>query len=254
MPKTSLFIPTSRGNQEQARSQNYRSDIWISDLSLHSAPGSGLVSSIVRDINVAFGFSTNPTFVTLEKRKMWMPWDLKSVGWCAAWNGQAVTVLHHLAQADHQNPTEYGLRVTMQLCSAYSHWILDVFLVVTYSKLQKEKTCSSQSSCLGKRKPRRNDSRQLGTRYENDFYRTDIPQLLCYLSDFGEDGSMWWELVPTLWSKQKSSCSLKTTYTLPHAFPTLHMKWGWIRPTKQICSACQGWLWGRDKVRKKGSH
>lgn len=123
-----------------------------------------------------------------------------------------------------------------------------------HPNFRRKKTCSSQSSCLGKRKPRRNDSRQLGTRYENDFYRTDIPQLLGYLSDFGEDGSMWWELVPTLWSKQKSSCSLKTTYTLPHAFLTLHMKGGWIRPTRQICSACQGWVWGRDKVRKKGSH
>lgn len=67
--KNSLFIPTSRGNQEQAQSQNYRSDIWISDLSPHSAPGIGLVSSIVWDLNMAFEFSANRTFVALEKRK-----------------------------------------------------------------------------------------------------------------------------------------------------------------------------------------
>lgn len=67
--KNSLFIPTSRGNQEQAQSQNYRSDIWISDLSPHSAPGIGLVSSIVWDINMASEFSTKTTFVTLKKRK-----------------------------------------------------------------------------------------------------------------------------------------------------------------------------------------
>lgn len=77
--KSSLFIPTSRGNQEQAQSQNYRSDIWISDLSPHSAPGIGLVSSIVWDISVTSEISTNPTFVPLERRKCgchgnWQGW------------------------------------------------------------------------------------------------------------------------------------------------------------------------------------
>lgn len=77
--KSSLFIPASRGNQEQAQSQNYRSDIWISDLSPHSAPGIGLVSSIVWDISVTSEISTNPTFVPLERRKCgchgtWQGW------------------------------------------------------------------------------------------------------------------------------------------------------------------------------------
>lgn len=86
----------------------------------------------------------------------------------------------------------------MQLYWAYYDGILNVSLVFTYSIEMSEeiKICSSPSFCLGKRTPSRNEPRQLGTQYESDFFTMDILQLLCYLSDFGEDGSMWWELIP----------------------------------------------------------
>lgn len=133
--KSSLFIPASRGNQEQAQSQNYRSDIWISDLSPHSAPGIGLVSSIVWDISMTSEISTNPTFVPLERRKCGChgTWQGCGGGESAAWNEQVVTTLHRLVRADYQNPIEYGLRVTMQLYWAYYDGILHVSLVFTYS-------------------------------------------------------------------------------------------------------------------------
>lgn len=138
--KSSLFIPASRGNQEQAQSQNYRSGIWISDLSPHSAPGIGLVSSIVWDISVTSEISTNPTFVPLDRRKCGCHGNWQGLGGSAAWNEQVVTTLHCLVWADYQNPIEYGLRVTMQLYWTYFHGILDMSLIVTYSiKMSEEK-------------------------------------------------------------------------------------------------------------------
>lgn len=42
----------------------------------------------------------------------------------------------------------------------------------------------------------------------------DILQLLCYLSDFGEAGSMWWELIPnTLKQVEQQLLHRNSTHT-----------------------------------------
>lgn len=158
--KNSLFIPTSRSNQEQAQSQNYRSDIWISDLSPRSAPGIGLVSSIVWDINMAFAFSTNTTFVALEKRKCGCHGNWKVLGDVLLEMDKPKLVFTTLCKQIIKTPVEYGLRVILHLWCAYFHWILEISVVVTYSSQTSEgNTCCSQSSSVWEKnqKPSRND-------------------------------------------------------------------------------------------------
>lgn len=147
--KNSLFIPTSRSNQEQAQSQNYRSDIWISDLSPRSAPGIGLMSSIVWDINMAFAFSTNTTVVALEKRKCGCHGNWKVLADVLLKMDKPTLLLTTLGKQIIRSPIEYGLRVVMHLCCAYFHWKLEVDLVVTYSTQTSEgNSCSRQSSSV----------------------------------------------------------------------------------------------------------
>lgn len=125
-----------------------------------------------------------------------MPGELKSVGamCCLKW-----TSCNCSCRSRSSEPNWVWTQGLHEILPCLLDWMLDVSLVVTYYiQTSEEKNLFQPVLLSGKKKTKYKWLKVtgwLGARYEMTSYNIHAPVPM-YLSDFGDNSSMWWELIP----------------------------------------------------------